>query len=46
MNKAELSEKLMERVLDAANATLFANDQFMLATLSVAAKLKLIVRCD
>ena len=46
MDKLELSEKLIERVLDAADATLFANDTFMLSALSVAAKLRLIVRCD
>jgi len=46
MNKVELSEKLIERVLNAANATLFAHDTFMLSTLSVAAKLRLIVRCN
>ena len=46
MNKVEFAEKFIERVLDVASATLFGNDTFMLSALSVAAKLRLIVRCD
>jgi hypothetical protein len=40
MNKVEFAEKLIERVLNAANATLLENDRFMNATLSVIAKLR------
>ena len=46
MNKVELSEKFIKRVLDAANATFFVSDAFMFATLTIAEKLRIIVRAD
>jgi len=46
MNKVELSEKLIDKFLDVANATVFANDSFMNAVVNVAAKLRIVERCN